>query len=201
MNTRDIAAKYSIDLKKLETFVLGSKLTFKSTMFSGIEVNEDPDYVYEVYQDYLNKSAAEELAKKKKEEEKQRKEAQQIEEARIQARKLEESIRSTIITTTPILPDYKIIEYCGIVSAESNIGTGLISELSMAWADSLGGQSNAFNTKLSTAKEMAEKGLVFKAVTKGANAVIGVDFDILTLSNNAIVVSANGTAVKVERIQ
>ena len=34
----------------------------------------------------------------------------------------------------------------------------------------------------------------------GANAVIGVDFDYLTFSNNMIGVVANGTAVNIEKI-
>ncbi|MCI8389973.1 MAG: YbjQ family protein [Roseburia sp.] len=37
-----------------------------------------------------------------------------------------------------------------------------------------------------------------KALNVGANAVIGVDLDLMTLTNNMIVVSANGTAVLIE---
>ena len=36
---------------------------------------------------------------------------------------------------------------------------------------------------------------------KGANAIIGINFDILTWANNALVVLTNGTAVKVEKIE
>ena len=39
-----------------------------------------------------------------------------------------------------------------------------------------------------------------KCISIGANAVIGVDFDITTFSNNIIAVSANGTAVVIKKI-
>lgn len=38
-----------------------------------------------------------------------------------------------------------------------------------------------------------------KALQLGANAIIGVDFDIMTIGNNMIVVSANGTAVIIKK--
>ena len=42
--------------------------------------------------------------------------------------------------------------------------------------------------------------MILNAMTMDANAIIGIDFDITTFSNNMIGVSANGTAVVVEKI-
>lgn len=95
---------------------------------------------------------------------------------------------------------YKIVEYCDIVSAETVLGTGMFSELSLAVNDFLGTSSNAYQSKLANAKKDAQDKLKVVAASCGANAVIGIDFDILTLGNNAIVVSANGTAVKIEKV-
>ena len=201
MNIREIANKYELDQNKLASFVLNSDLHYKSTMFNGIEVMDDIDLVLKGYREYIAQKEAEQNAKRIAEEEELRKKTEEAARRMQVVAARNEAIRSTIITTTPVLTGYKIVKYCGIVSAESNIGTGFFSEISMAAADSWGSESGMFNSKLSKAKEDAENKLIIKAVDKGANAVIGVDFDILTLSNNAIVVSANGTAVKVEKDQ
>ncbi len=43
--------------------------------------------------------------------------------------------------------------------------------------------------------------MIINAMTVNANALIGVDFDITTFSNNIIAVSANGTAVVIKKIE
>mgnify|MGYP002474615196 FL=1 len=42
--------------------------------------------------------------------------------------------------------------------------------------------------------------MIVNALAINANAIIGIDFDITTFSNNMIGVSVNGTAVVVEEI-
>ena len=37
-------------------------------------------------------------------------------------------------------------------------------------------------------------------IDKGGNAIIGIDFDYITFSNNMIGVVANGTAVRIEKL-
>jgi uncharacterized protein YbjQ (UPF0145 family) len=54
--------------------------------------------------------------------------------------------------------------------------------------------------KLETARESALKNLVKKSVQSGGNAIIGIDFDYITFSNNMIGVVANGTSVEIEPI-
>lgn len=94
---------------------------------------------------------------------------------------------------------YHISDYLNIVSAETVLGTGFLSELSSQISDVFGTNSGMFEGKIATAKDMAVKNLVDKALDAGANALIGVDFDLMTLSNNIIVVSANGTAVVIDK--
>lgn len=48
-------------------------------------------------------------------------------------------------------------------------------------------------------KDNAIDQLRARAVCQDANAVIGVDFDYITFGNNMIGVSANGTAVVIEK--
>lgn len=129
------------------------------------------------------------------EQERQEEENQRLREERAQR------CQNILLNTGYNYEGYNIVEYCGIVSAEAVLGTGIFSELSLSINDFFGTTSNSYQSKFALAKETATNNLKMVAVDKGANAIIGIDFDILTLTNNAIVVSANGTAVKIEKIQ
>lgn len=52
---------------------------------------------------------------------------------------------------------------------------------------------------MKNAKEIATLKMIDSAVSNGGNAIIGVDFDYITFSNNMIAVSANGTSVVIEK--
>ena len=80
------------------------------------------------------------------------------------------------------------------------MGTGFLSELGAGISDLFGSQSEMFSMKLETARESALKNLVKKSVQSGGNAIIGIDFDYITFSNNMIGVVANGTSVEIEPI-
>lgn len=83
-----------------------------------------------------------------------------------------------------------------MASGEVVLGTGFLSEFSAAFNDFFGTQSNSFSNKLDGAKSAAIDKLLEKAVARGANAVIGIDFDYITFVNNMLGVIANGTLVK-----
>lgn len=106
-------------------------------------------------------------------------------------------VRNIMLNTGYNFEGYNIVNYCGIVSAESVLGTGMFSEFSLAVNDFLGTTSDTYQNKLANAKQDALEKLKLIAASINANAIIGIDFDVLTLSNNALVVSANGTAVKI----
>ena len=103
------------------------------------------------------------------------------------------------MTTGFSFDGYKINEYKSIVSAQCIIGTGPIAEIAASITDFFGDESNAFSRKLEKAKETAIERLKRKAVGVGANAVIGVDFDYITFTNNMMGVIANGTAVVINK--
>ena len=112
---------------------------------------------------------------------------------------LKQKINNCMITNGYGFEGYSIIEYKGLVHAECSVGTGVFSELSITLDDFFGAGSKVFETKLSKAKAVAEEILIKKAVLKGGNAIIGVSFDVLTLLNNMIIVSANATIVRIEK--
>lgn len=96
---------------------------------------------------------------------------------------------------------FKIISYNGIISGEVVLGTGFLSELSASINDFFGSTSEEFSSKMEKAKEIATTKMITASISKGGNAIIGVDFDYTTFGNNMIAVSANGTSVIIERIQ
>lgn len=93
----------------------------------------------------------------------------------------------------------KILDYIGIVSGEVVLGTGIISDLGATLSDILGANASSYQSKLGQCKEATMQIITEKALQLGANAIIGVDFDIMTIGNNMIVVSANGTAVIIKK--
>ncbi len=48
------------------------------------------------------------------------------------------------------------------------------------------------------ARDIAMREMIEKAEAVGATAVVGVDIDYETIGNNMMMVSASGTAVKIE---
>lgn len=105
------------------------------------------------------------------------------------------------MTTGYTFDGFEIKEYRGIVSGEVVLGTGFLSEFAASVSDMLGTTSNVFANKMLQAKQGALDNLIKNALYVGGNALIGVDFDYITFSNNILGVSANGTAVTIEKIE
>lgn len=94
---------------------------------------------------------------------------------------------------------FQIKEYKDIVSGEVVLGTGFLSEIGADIKDLFGKNAKGFEGKIAQAKTEALYSIKEKALRLGANALIGIDFDIMTIGANMIVVSANGTAVFIQR--
>lgn len=109
-------------------------------------------------------------------------------------------IANYMITTGYNFDGYKIIHYDGVISGQTVLGTGFLSEFTASFADFFGEQSNAFANKLELAKNAATEKLIKKSIVKGSNGLIGIDFDYITFSNNMIGVIANGTSVTIEKL-
>ena len=110
-------------------------------------------------------------------------------------------INSIMMTSGYNFEGYQIEKYHRLISASTVLGTGPLTEISATISDSFGLTSNAFEKKMDKAKGISHRKLAIMTDGIGANAVIGVDFDYLTLGNNMIAVSANGTAVSIKKIQ
>jgi uncharacterized protein YbjQ (UPF0145 family) len=105
-----------------------------------------------------------------------------------------------ILATTHSLEDKKIVEYLGIVAGEAIIGANLFKDLFASITDIVGGRSGSYERVLREAKDSALLELEERARRLGADAVIGIDLDYESIGSNGsmLMVSANGTAVKLE---
>lgn len=120
------------------------------------------------------------------------------EEQERQAKDKEQRKQNFMVTTGYDFQGYNIKKYIDIVSCEYVIGTGVFSEFMASFSDTFGASSNTFSDKIAKSKQQVLEQMKIDAIELGANALIGIDFDILTFNNNMIAVSGNGTAVYIE---
>ena len=130
-------------------------------------------------------------------------EAQEIKAAESKARwdASMAAIESGMITTSYSFDGYRITGYHGVVTGETALGTGFLSEFGAGLDDIIGAASSTFSEKMTKAKNAAMKALIFEAVKAGGNAIIGVSLSFFSLASNMIAVCASGTPVTVEKIE
>jgi uncharacterized protein YbjQ (UPF0145 family) len=104
-----------------------------------------------------------------------------------------------ILTTTSSIEGHPAREYLGIVTGEVIVGANIFKDLFAGVRDIVGGRSGAYENSLRDARETALRELEGEAKSRGANAVIGVDFDyeVLGQGGSMLMVTASGTAVVV----
>ncbi len=101
-----------------------------------------------------------------------------------------------IITTTPTIQGKEIKEYLGVVTGEAIMGANIVKDLFASITDIVGGRSAAYESELARAREIALREMEEKALSLGANAVVGVDLDYETVREGMLMVTVSGTAVK-----
>jgi len=98
------------------------------------------------------------------------------------------------VVTLHHFPGRKIEKVVGVVTAEVVLGTGLITEMSTAFADLLGTRGTEFEAKWREAKEAALDELRRNAREMGCNAVLGVDMELATVRDIPMII-VTGTGV------
>ena len=103
-----------------------------------------------------------------------------------------------IVTTTPTVEGRQIAEYLGPVAGECVLGANVFRDFFASIRDIVGGRAGGYQKVLRDGREMAVEDMVDEARSLGANAVVGVDLDYESLGegNSMLMVSANGTAVR-----
>lgn len=106
-----------------------------------------------------------------------------------------------LVTTTPTVDGRKIKSYLGLVSGEAIMGADIFKDIFASIRNIVGGRSEAYEKELRRAKQIAVEEMSREASALGANCVVGVDLDYETINmggSNMLMVSASGTAVKLE---
>jgi len=105
-----------------------------------------------------------------------------------------------ILTTTPTVEGRTIIEYKGLVFGEVISGVNFIKDFKASFRDFVGGRSNSYEGELINARTQALKELEERARQMNADAVVSIDLDYEVLGQNGsmLMVSASGTAVKLQ---
>ena len=103
-----------------------------------------------------------------------------------------------IITTTDQVEGRRVIDYLGVVTGEAIIGVNVFRDFFAGIRDIVGGRSGGYQNALKDAREHAMADLQDAAKRLGADAVVGVDLDyeVLGKENGMLMVSINGTAVR-----
>ena len=105
-----------------------------------------------------------------------------------------------ILTTTPTVEGRTIIEYKGVVFGEVISGVNFIKDIKASLRDIVGCRSGSYEHELINARNQALRELEERARQMNANAVVGIDIDyeVLGQSGSMLMVSASGTAVKLQ---
>ncbi len=216
MKTKDIAKNYGVDNSQFDTWIQRSGLKFKSGMLGGIDV-DDSQNIQEVVASF-KKHAAErdvqveqERAERKEKDERERAETARLRAEEVRAAQEKQAALSSMLITSGFNFDgYTITKYSGYISGDSAVS---MDRPTQGWlggvnkdvgGDLLAGLAKIRRNALAELKEAA--------YALGCNAVIGVDFDYLTLDPETatsgggtlylpflFAVTANGNAVLIEK--
>jgi uncharacterized protein YbjQ (UPF0145 family) len=103
-----------------------------------------------------------------------------------------------LIVTTEQVEGRRIAEYLGIVSGDAIVGANMFRDLFARVRDVVGGRAGGYEKALRGAKEAALEDIAEMATERGANAIVGVDLDYESIGDSMLMVSVNGTAVRLE---
>ncbi len=107
------------------------------------------------------------------------------------------------LTTSPSFEGYRIVDYKGIIFDETLTGIGIrtvAKSLGDMFASLTGEQMHAITDRINELETELIDRMRKKAVAQGANAIISIDFERTNQGGNAVMVSASGTAVVIEKI-
>jgi len=103
-----------------------------------------------------------------------------------------------LIVTSDQIEGRRIAEYLGIVSGDAIVGANMFRDLFARVRDVVGGRAGGYEKALRGAKEAALEDIAEEAAERGADAIIGVDLDYESVGDSMLMVSVNGTAVRLE---
>jgi uncharacterized protein YbjQ (UPF0145 family) len=216
VKTKDIAKNYGLDLDQLYTWIPNSGYPHKKGILGGVELDPSVNFdevVSKFKQNLLDEEnkAKNDAEKARLEREEKEAESQRLEaEKRSKAEKKQQALASMLITSGFNFEGFSISKYSGYISGDDVIE---VDRPTRGWT---GGMSNNVGEDLMKSlvkmRRNALAELKDAAYELGCNAVIGVDFDYLTLDPETVTpqggtlylpflfgVTANGNAVVIEK--
>ncbi len=103
--------------------------------------------------------------------------------------------------STTSLEGLRTDQVLGVVHGEAIIGANIFRDMFSSIRDVVGGRAGGYERALSGARDAAVEDLIEAARERGANGVVGVDFDyeVLGEANGMMMVAVSGTAIKLDR--
>lgn len=101
-----------------------------------------------------------------------------------------------IVTTTDSVTGRDVADYLGVVSGECVYGANFIRDWFASIRDVVGGRAQSYEKVLRDGKQAALDDMIAEARSLGADAIVGVDLDYESVGDTMMMVSCNGTAVK-----
>ena len=103
-----------------------------------------------------------------------------------------------IFTTTNTVDGYEITDYIRIIAGETVIGINMLKDFGASLRNITGGRSVGYESEAIKAREAALDELWRRGQELGADGVVGIAFDYSPMgaSNDMLMVTATGTAVK-----
>lgn len=105
----------------------------------------------------------------------------------------------SIISTAGDVKGWHVKEFKGVVFGTTVRTRGALGRFLASFEAIIGGKASSYLTELEKAKNEALDEAIKKAESFGANAIIGVDFDMSEVLEGYIMFSVNGTAVVLEK--
>jgi uncharacterized protein YbjQ (UPF0145 family) len=103
-----------------------------------------------------------------------------------------------LCTVMPTPEMARIGQVLGVVHGEAVIGANIFRDLFSSVRDVVGGRAGGYERALAGARDAALQDLIEAAKERGADGVIGVDFDYAVLgeTNGMMMVTVSGTAIR-----
>lgn len=208
MKSKDLAKNYGLDVSAFDDWLKQSGYTYKSGLMGGIDVDygQDIEQIVASFKEYH----AREQDRIAREYADQARAAQQQQQAlEHAAQQKQEALASMLITSGFSFDGYTITKYSGYISGDDAVQIDRGTAGIFARATNVG---SSLMASLVQIRRNALAELKESAYALGCNAVIGVDFDYLTLDPQTATsgggtlylpyvfgVTANGNAVIIEK--
>lgn len=135
---------------------------------------------------------------KRQEEEERKRRAAQREQQKIAEERASELSQSMLYTTGYNFDGYHIAKYKGVCFGNCILGMGVAADLSSVGTDFTGNKNHSMTIQVKLAQEHALKELLIESSKLGGNAIIGVEFNVYSITT-MIGVTVTGTSVIVEK--